>query len=120
VCRQLFSIVEHSHVDGSTELFGIFGSHVHLDGGVLIELRVITELASLAMGDVKTQIGHGFLNQGSRLEDFQFVVEEAGEIDVVFKIFGEGRCLRQGKFLPFSQAETCGLFICDYSIFENE
>jgi hypothetical protein len=33
------------------------------------------------MIDVETQIGYSLLNQGSRLEDFQFVVEEAGEVD---------------------------------------
>ena len=81
VCGEFFPVVEHSQADGSTELFGIFGSHVHLNRGVLVELRVITELASLAMGDVETQIGYSLLNQGSRLEDFQFVVEEAGEVN---------------------------------------
>jgi hypothetical protein len=33
------------------------------------------------MGDIKTQIGHGFLDQSSRLEDFALVIEQAGEVD---------------------------------------
>jgi hypothetical protein len=63
------------------KLIGICRSHIHLDRGVLVELGIITELASLAMGDIKTQIGYGLLNQGLGLEYFQFVIEEAGEVD---------------------------------------
>ena len=33
------------------------------------------------MDDVETQIGYGLLNQSPGLEYFQFVIEEAGEVD---------------------------------------
>jgi hypothetical protein len=52
-----------------------------LDRGVLVELGIITELASLAMGDIKTQIGYGLLNQRLGFEDFYFVVEETGQVN---------------------------------------
>jgi hypothetical protein len=63
------------------KLIGICRSHIHLDRGVLVELGIITELASLAMGDIKTQIGYGLLNQRLGFEDFYFVVEETGQVN---------------------------------------
>jgi hypothetical protein len=75
------TVVKHADLYRCSKLVGVFGGHVHLDRSVFIEFWVVTELASLAMGDVETQIGDGSLDQGSGFEDLQLIVEKAGQVD---------------------------------------